>query len=78
MWSLAVGTLEDSVGAGLASDLACGANMESGVVVTSTQLASDFLPADCRVVSIALASIALAIGLGVSVGCTTCLDCSNQ
>ena len=78
MWFLAIGAFEDSVGAGLACGLACGAHVLTCVVVTSTQLASGPLPADCGMVSVALAGVALAVGLGVAVGCTTCLYSSNQ
>ena len=66
------------MGAGLARGLACGACVLASVVVTSTQLASGLLSADCGMVSVALAGIALAVGLGVLVGCTTCLYSSNQ
>ena len=78
VWFLAIGAFEDSVGAGLACGLAGGAYVLASVVVTSTQLAFGLLPANCGMVSIALAGIALAVGLGVAVGCTTCLYSSNQ
>ena len=78
VWFLAVGAFEDSVRAGLACGLACGAYVLASVVVTSTQLASGLLPADCGMVSVALTGIALAVGLGIAVGCTTCLYSSNQ
>ena len=78
VWFLAIGALEDGVGAGLACGLAGGAYVLASVVVTSTQLAFGLLPANCEMVSIALAGIALAVGLGVAVGCATCLYSSNQ
>ena len=46
MWFLAIGTLEDSVGARLAGSLAGGAGVEASVVVTSTELTFDLLSAD--------------------------------
>ena len=48
------------------------------VVITSTKLTFDLLSANCGVVSNALAGIALAIGLGVSVCSTPFLDCYNK
>ena len=36
LWFLAIGAFEDSVGAGLACGLACGAHVLTSVVVTST------------------------------------------
>lgn len=47
VWSLAVGTLKNSVGAGLSSCVAGGADMEASIVFTSTKLASKLLPANC-------------------------------
>ena len=76
--SLAISTLEYCVGAGLSGCLASGAGVEACVVFTSTELASNLLPADCVMVSIALAGIALAVGLGISVCSTPCLYCSNK
>ena len=52
--------------------------MVACVVITSTELTSDHLSANCGVVSKALAGIALAVGLGVSVCSAPCLDCSNK
>ena len=76
--SLAIGTLEYCMSAGLSSCLASGAGVEVCVVFTSTELASNLLPAYCGVVSIALAGIALAVGLCISVCSTPCLNCSNK
>ena len=76
--SRAVGAFENSVGAVLSSDLAGGANMVACVVFTSTELTSDLLSANCGVVSKALAGIALAVGLCVSVCSTPCLYSSNK
>lgn len=78
VWSLAVGTLEDCVGAGLSSCLAGRADMQASVVFTSTKLALYLFSANCGVVSKSLAGIALAVGLCVSVGSTSCLYCSNK
>ena len=78
VWSLAVGACENSVGAVLSSDLAGGADMVAGVVLTSTELTSDLLSANCGVVSNALAGIALAVGLCISVCSTPCLYSSNK
>jgi hypothetical protein len=52
--------------------------MLASVVFTSTELALYLLPANSGMVSIALAGIALAVGLSISVGSTTSLYCSNQ
>ena len=76
--SLAIGTLEYCMEAGLSSCLSGGAGVEVCVVFTGTELASNLLPADCGVVSKALAGIALAVGLGISVCSTPCLYCSNK
>ena len=76
--SLVIGTLEYCVGAGLSGCLASGAGVEACVVLTSTELALYLLPADCGMVSIALAGISLAIGLCISVSSTPCLNCSNK
>ena len=78
VWSLANGTPEYCVGAGLSGCLASGAAVEACVVFTSTKLASNLLPAKCGMVTIALAGIALAVGLCVSVSSTPCLNCSNK
>ena len=78
MWTFAIGAFESGVGAGLSSCLAGRADMVACVVFTSTELASDLLSANCRVVSKALAGIALAVGLCVSVCSTPCLYCSNK
>ena len=78
VWALAIGAFESSVGAGLSSCLAGRADMVAGVVFTSTEQASDLLSANCGVVSKALAGIALAVGLGISVFSTSCLNCSNK
>ena len=75
---LAIGTLEYCVGAGLSGCLASGAAVEACVVFTSTELALDLLSGDRGVVTIALAGIALAVGLCVSVSSTPCLNCSNK
>ena len=48
--SLAIGTLECCVGAGLCSSLASSASVEACVVFTSTELTLNLLPADCGVV----------------------------
>ena len=71
--TLAVGAFESGVGTGLSSCLAGRADMVACVVFTSTELASDLLSANCGVVSKALAGIALAVGLCVSVCSTACL-----
>ena len=76
--SPAIGTLKYCVGAGLSGCLASGAGVEACVVFTSTELTSNLLPADCGVVSKALAGIALAVGLCISVSSTPCLNCSNK
>ena len=76
--SLAIGTLEYCVGTGLSSCLASGAGVDACVVFTSTELASNFLPTNCGMVTIALAGIALAVGLCISVSSTPCLNCSNK
>ena len=76
--SLAIGTLEYCVGAGLSSCLASATGVEAYVVFTSTELASNLLLANGGMVSIALAGIALAVGLCVSVSGTPCLNCSNK
>ena len=78
VWSLAVGAFENSMGAVLSSDLAGGADMVACVMLTSTELTSDLLSANCGVVSKALAGIALAVGLGISICSTPCLYCSNK
>ena len=78
MWTLVIGEFESGVGAGLSSCLAGRANMVECVVITSTELTSDHLSANCGVVSKALARIALAVGLGIFVGSTSCLYCSNK
>ena len=44
--SLAIGTLEYCMGSGLSSCLASGAGVEACIVFTSTELASNLLPAD--------------------------------
>ena len=75
---LAIDTFECSVEAGLSSCLAGRADMVAFVVFTSTELASDLLSANCRVVSKALAGIALAVGFCVSVCSTPCLYYSNK
>ena len=77
-WNLAIGAFESGVGAGLSSSLAGRANMVACVVITSTELTFDLLSANCGVVSKALAGIALAVGLGISVCSTSCLYCSNK
>ena len=64
------------MGAGLSSCLAGRADMVACVVFTSTELASDLLSAYSGVVSKALAGIALAVGLCVSVCSTAYLHCS--
>ena len=78
MWYLAVGAFENSVGAVLSSDLAGGADMVACVVLASTELTSDLLSTNCGVVSKALAGIALAVGLFVSVCSTPSLYSSNK
>ena len=78
VWTLAIGTFECSVGAGLSSCLAGRADMMACVVFPSTELASDFLSANCGVVSKTLAGIGLAVGLCISVCSTPCLYCSNK
>ena len=78
MWTLAIGTFENSVGAGLSSGLAGSADMVACVVFPSTELTFDLLSANCGVVSKALAGIALAVGLGVAVCSTSGLYCSNK
>ena len=78
VWTLAIGAFESSVGAGLSSCLAGRADMVACVVFTSTELASDLLSADCGVVSKALAGIALAIRLCISVCSTAYLYCSYK
>ena len=76
--SLAIGTLEYSMGAGLSSCQASGAGVEACVVFSSIELTSNLHPADCGVVSKALVGIALAVELGISVCSTLCLHCSNK
>ena len=76
--SLAIGTHEYCMGAGLSSCLASGAGVEACVVFTSIELALNLLPADCGMVSIARARIALAVGLCISVSSKPCLNCSNK
>ena len=76
--SLAIGTLEYCMGAGLPRCLASGAGVEACVVFTSIELASNLLPGDCEVVSKPLAGIALAVGLGIAVCSTPYLYCSNK
>ena len=78
MWTLAIGAFESSVGAGFFCGLAGRPDMVVCVVFPSTELTSDLLSANCRVVSKALAGIALAVGLGVSVCSTSGLYCSNK
>ena len=78
VWTLAIGAFESGVGAGLSSCLAGRANMVACVVITSTELTSDHLSANCGVLSKDLAGIALAVGLGISVCSTSCLYCSNK
>ena len=78
MWTLAIGAFESSVGAGLSSGLAGRTDMVACVVFPSTELTSDLLSANCGVVSKALAGVALAVGLGVSVCSTSGLYCSNK
>ena len=78
MWTLAVGAFESGVRAGHSSYLAGGADMVACVVVPSTELTSDLLSANCGVVTNALAGIALAVGLCISVCSTPCLHCSNK
>ena len=75
---LAIGILEYCVGAGLSGCLASIAGVEAYVVFSSTELTSNLLPADCGVVSKAVAGIALAVGLGISVCSTLYLYCSNK
>ena len=76
--ALAIGTLEYCEGAGLSGCLASGAGVEACVVSTSTELASNLLPANCGMISIALAGIVLAVGLCIAVSNTPCLNCSNK
>ena len=76
--SLAIATLEYCVGAGLSGCLGSGAGVEACVVFTSTELASNLLPTNCGMVTRALAGIALAVGLCISVSSTPCLNCSNK
>ena len=78
VWTLAIGAFESGVGAGLSSCLAGSTDMMACVVFPSTELTSDFLSANCGLVSKALAGIALAIRLCVSVCSTPCLYCSNK
>ena len=78
VWTLASGAFENGMGAGLSSCLVGSADMVGCVVFTSTELASDLLSANCGVVSKALAGIALAVGLRISVCSTPCLYCSNK
>ena len=78
VWTLAIGAFESGVGAGLSSCLAGRANMVACVVITSTELTSDHLSPNCGVVSKSQAGIALAVRLGISVGSTSCLYCSNK
>ena len=78
VWTLAIGTFECSVGAGLSTCLAGREDMVACVVFPSTELASDFLSTNCEVVSKTLAGIALAVGLCISVCSTPCLYCSNK
>ena len=49
--TLAIGTFECSVGAGLSSCLAGRADMVACVVFPSTELATDFLSANCGVIT---------------------------
>ena len=73
MWTLAIGACESGMGAGLSCCLVGRADIVVCVVFTSRELASDLLSANCGVVSKALAGIALAVGLCISVCCTACL-----
>ena len=76
--TLAIGTFENGVGAGLSSYLAGGSDVVACVVFSSTELAANLLSANCGVVSKTMAGIALAIRLCVSVCCTPCLHYSNE
>ena len=76
--TLAVGAFESGVGAGLSSCLAGRADVMVCVVFPSTELTFDFLSAYCGMVSKALAGIALAVRLCISVCSTSCLYCSNK
>ena len=78
MWTLAIGTFENSVGAGLSSGLAGSADMVACVVFPSTELTSDLLSANYGVVSKALVGIALAVGLYIFVCSTACLYCTYK
>ena len=78
VWTLAVGAFESGMGAGHSSCLAGCADVVACVVFTSIELASDLLSANFRVVFKALAVIALAVGLCVSVCSTACLYCSYK
>ena len=78
VWSLAVGEFESGVRAGLSSYLAGVADMVACVMFTSTELASDLLSANCGVVTKALAGIALAVGLCISICSTPGLYCTNK
>ena len=70
MWTLVIGAFESGVGVGLSSCLAGRANMVVCIVITSTELTFDLVPANCGVVSKALAGIALAVGIRISI-CST-------
>ena len=78
VWTLAVGAFESCVRAVLSSCMVGRADMVACIVFPSTELTSDLCSANCRVVSKALAGIALAVGLGVSVCSTSGLYCSNK
>ena len=78
VWTLVVGTFESGMGAGLSSCLTGRADMVACVVFTSTELASDLLSANCRVVTKALAGSTLAVGFCISICSTPCLYCSNK
>ena len=73
MWTLEVGAFESGMEAGLSSCLAGRVDMVACVVFTSTELASDLLSVNCGVVSKALAGVALAVRLCVSVCSKACL-----
>ena len=76
--SLAIGTLEYCVGAGLSGCQASGSGVVACVVFNGPELVSNLLPANCGMVTIALAGIVLAVGLCIFVSSTPCLNCSNK
>ena len=78
VWTSAVGAFESGVRAGLSSCLTGGADMVACVVFPSRELASNLLSANCGVVTKALAGIALAVGLCISICSTPGLYCSNK